>query len=182
VVLNQLCLFNEFTNLLLQIFAVRLETWWINTLGVLSQQRSSNFLKNWVSQRSRSSLELVMHCYAVATQLLSLCIQIKGDVDRIVYRIYEISIYRLKSKYYHNIKILGSSDQLSKSRAFNFALYIRMRAEMPCTVQAQKWGKIVRLKSYRVQPKKGAKSFVIAAASTAFSFIIFLHVFAALCI
>jgi hypothetical protein len=39
-------------------------------------------------------------------------------------------------------------------------------------------GRIVRLKSYRVQRKKCAKCFVIAGASSAFSFIVFLHVFA----
>jgi hypothetical protein len=62
---------------------------------------------------------------------------------------------------------------------------------MPCTVQAQKLstyttditlGIILRLKSYRVQRKKCANSFVIAGASTGFSFMVFLHGFAALCI
>jgi hypothetical protein len=52
-----------------------------------------------------------------------------------------------------------------------------MKAEMPCTVLPQKLsitlGKIVRLKSYRGQPKKDPKSFIIAGANTAFSFIIF---------
>jgi L-cystine uptake protein TcyP (sodium:dicarboxylate symporter family) len=43
-------------------------------------------------------------------------------------------------------------------------------------------GRIVRLKNYRVQRKKLAKRFVIAGASTAFLFIVFLHVFVALCI
>jgi hypothetical protein len=43
-------------------------------------------------------------------------------------------------------------------------------------------GIILRLKSYRVQRKKGANSFVIAGASTAFSFMVFLYGFVALCI
>jgi hypothetical protein len=42
-------------------------------------------------------------------------------------------------------------------------------------------GRIVRLKNYRVLAK-AAKRFVIAGASTAFSFMVFLHVFVALCI
>jgi hypothetical protein len=42
--------------------------------------------------------------------------------------------------------------------------------------------RIVRLKSYQVQRKKRATSFVIAGAGTAFSFIVFLYVFATVCI
>jgi hypothetical protein len=76
-------------------------------------------------------------------------------------------LYTLKSKY---IRILKQDLQTMQrlTTKVEYATDIRL-------------GRIVRLKSYRVQRKKGAKSFVIAGANTVFSFIAFLHVFAILC-
>jgi hypothetical protein len=65
------------------------------------------------------------------------------------------------------IRILKSQDvrTICESSAFSFVLYLRMRAEMPSRYTKVEYviditiGRIVRLKNYRVQHKRGAKSF-----------------------
>jgi hypothetical protein len=59
-----------------------------------------------------------------------------------------------------------------------------MKIEVPCRYSLSTkveyatditLGRIVKLKSYRGQRKKGPKSFVIVGATTAFLFLVFLH-------